>query len=54
MPDLGLTERVFTESDFREMYGSRFDILKLKKEFHYTRFQDRTYKRAFWIAYMQK
>ncbi len=54
MPDLGLTERVFTEADFRELYGSEFTILKLDKEFHYTRFQDRTYKRAFWIAYLQK
>ena len=54
MPDLGLTERVFTESDFREKYGVRFTILKLDKEYHYTRFQERTYKRAFWIAYLQK
>ena len=53
MPDLGLTERVFTEKDLREMY-SRFTILKLGKEFHYTRFGDRSYKRAFWIAYLQK
>ncbi len=54
MPDLGLTERVFTEADFKELYGAHFTILKLSKEFHYTRFQDRTYKRAFWIAYLQK
>jgi len=54
MPDLGLTERVFTESDFRDMYGGKFNILKLQKEFHYTRFGDRSYKRGFWVAYMQK
>ena len=53
MPDLGLTERVFTEADFRETYA-RFNIIKLKKEFHYTRFGDRSYKRAFWIAYLQR
>lgn len=54
MPGIGLTERVFTESDLKEMYGAYFDILKLEKEFHYTRFEDRSYQRAFWIAYMQK
>lgn len=54
MPDLGLTERVFSEEDFRDMYGQRFNILKLQKEFHYTRFGDRSYKRGFWIAYLTK
>jgi len=54
MPDLGLTERVFTERDFRDVYRKYFTILKLEKEFHYTQFQGRSYKRAFWVAYLQK
>lgn len=54
MPDLGLTERVFTETDLRALYGQYFEIIKLEKEFHYTKFQGQSYKRAFWIGYFQK
>ncbi len=53
MPGVGLVERVFTESDFRKTYN-QFTILKLEKEFHYTKMNDRSYKRVFWIAYLQK
>lgn len=52
--DLGLTERVFDRIDFEKMYRVHFNILHLEKKTSYTRFNNRVYKRNFWIAYMQK
>lgn len=54
MPGFGLIERVFSEKDFRAMYGANFKILKLEKETHYTKFEGRTFKRNFWVGYLQK
>lgn len=54
MPGLGLVERVFTESEFREIYGKYFIVEKLIKESGYTRFDGQNYKRNFWVAYLRK
>lgn len=51
---LGLTERVFSEQDFRSLYSKHFHILRLEKKTNYTRFKGRSYKRNFWLAYMKK
>jgi SAM-dependent methyltransferase len=37
--DLGLVERVFSQEDFRTMYGQEFKILELVKKTSYTRFK---------------
>lgn len=52
--ELDLTERVFTEKDFREFYGRYFKIKKLLKKSGYAKFQNQSYKRNYWLAYMQK
>jgi SAM-dependent methyltransferase len=52
--DLGLVERVFTEKDLRDYYGTVFSILELSRKTSYTRFKGQSYKRNFWLAYMQK
>ena len=52
--ELDLTERVFTEKDFREFYGNYFKIKKLLKKSGYAKFQNQSYKRNYWLAYMQK
>ena len=54
MPEIGVTERVWTKEDFVEMYGKYFEILHMEKKTNYTRMNDRVYKRNFWIAYLQK
>ncbi len=54
MKEMGLTERVFTEIDFRKMYSQYFKIKKLEKKSGYAKFQGRNYKRNYWIAYLQK
>lgn len=53
-PDLGVTERVFREEDFRELYGLYFDIQFLKKQTGYQRWGAQSYKRRYLVAYLQK
>lgn len=52
--ELNLFERVFSEIDFRKMYGQYFKIKKLAKKSGYTRFEGQNYKRNYWLAYLQK
>jgi SAM-dependent methyltransferase len=52
--ELGLIERVFSREDFIATYSPFFEILFLKKETHYTKFNNRSYKRNFWVAYLKK
>lgn len=53
-PDLTLVEKVFTRASLQEMYGSFFDIKELKNVQHYATVAGRTYKRRYWVVYMQK
>jgi ubiquinone/menaquinone biosynthesis C-methylase UbiE len=53
MPDLGLTERVFTEKDFREVYGD-FHILSLEKKTSHIPFNGQIFTRRFIVAYLKK
>jgi SAM-dependent methyltransferase len=52
--EIGLTERVFSRDDFIKMYGKFFKILKLDKKTNYATFNNRIYKRDYWLAYLQK
>lgn len=54
MPELGVTERVWTKEDFLQTYAKYFKILNLEKKTSYSRMNNRVYKRNFWICYMQK
>lgn len=54
MKDLNLTERVFSEEDFRKIYGAYFKIKKISKRSGYTRFDGQNYKRNYLLAYLQK
>ncbi len=52
--EIGLKERVFSRDDFIKMYSQYFNILHLEKKTGYTTFNDRIYKRYYWLAYLQK
>lgn len=52
--EIGLTERVFSREDFIKMYSKYFKILKLEKKTSYTTFDNRIYKRDYWLAYLTK
>lgn len=51
--EIGLTERVFSREDFIKMYGKFFKILNLEKKTSYTTFNNRIYKRDYFLAYLQ-
>lgn len=52
--EIGLTERVFQKDDFIKMYSNGFKILNLEKKTGYTTFNNKIYKRDYWIAYLQR
>lgn len=54
MKEIGLTERVFSREDFIKMYSKYFKILKLEKKTGYSTFNNRIYKRDYWLAYLTK
>ena len=54
LKEIGLTERVFSREDFVKMYGQYFKILSLTKKTSYSTFNDRIYKRDYWLAYLKK
>ena len=54
LKEIGLTERVFSREDFIKMYSQYFKILSLEKKTSYTTFNDRIYKRDYFLAYLQK
>lgn len=51
---VGIVERVFSEADLRETYGEYFNFLHLEKKIGYQRFNNQSYKRIYWLAYLQK
>lgn len=52
-PDLGIMEKVFTRETFTETY-SAFTVLELERSQRYPTVADRTYKRNYWVGYLQK
>jgi len=52
--DMGLTERVFSQDDFTDLYSRYFKIQKLTKKTNYAHFKGQNYKRNYWLAYMKK
>jgi SAM-dependent methyltransferase len=54
MPEMDLTERVFTRDDFTAAYSPYFAILDLEKKTNYARVGDRQYKRNYWLAMLKK
>ena len=54
MPGLGVTERVWTKEDFTSTYSKHFTILHIEKKTSYSKMNNRSYKRNFWISYMKK
>ncbi|MFZ2620948.1 MAG: methyltransferase domain-containing protein [Minisyncoccia bacterium] len=54
MPELGVTERVWSKEDFILTYEKYFKIVKMEKKTSYSRMNNRSYKRNFWIVYLTK
>jgi SAM-dependent methyltransferase len=54
MPETDITETVFDEQSFKEAYTKKFEIIKLEKKTNYIKFGNQSFKRNYWICYMQK
>ncbi len=54
LPEVGITERVLTEKEFRNYYEPIFTIHRLERKSGYARVGNRLYKRQYWIGYLQK
>jgi len=50
---MGVQERVFSKKYFLDLYSEYFKIINLTKKTNYTRFDNQSYKRNFWIAYLK-
>jgi len=53
-PTLQTLERVFSEEDFKEVYGAYFEIIYMKQKSGYQKFDNRSFKRKYWNVYLQK
>jgi len=53
-PMLQVVERVFQEKDFKDIYGKSFSLVSFDKKTGYQKWDNRSYKRRYLIAYMQK
>lgn len=53
-PDIGIVEKAFSRASFQATYSLLFDIRELKRTEHYATVAGRTYKRSYWVAYMQR
>ncbi len=54
IPEIGLIERVFSKEDIIKTYSQYFKILHLEKKTSYQTFNNRIYKRNYWLVYLQK
>jgi len=53
MKEIHLTEKVFTRQEIIDLYSPHFTILELTKKESYTRMNNKSYKRFFWLGYFQ-
>ncbi len=54
MPEMDLTERVFTREDFLSTYTPYFTVLDLEKKTNYARVNGRQFKRNYWLAMLMR
>ncbi len=51
LPEVGVTERVFTKQDLVDTYGKYFEIVYLEKGEGYQKWGNQSYKRNYWVMY---
>jgi len=54
LPATEMTERVFSKSDLESDYAEDFTILNIEKTTGYQKWGNQSYKRNYWIVYLQK
>jgi SAM-dependent methyltransferase len=51
LPNVRVTERVFTKQDLVDTYGKYFEIVRLEKVEGYQKWGNQSYKRNYWVMY---
>jgi len=54
LAETGITERVFSKEDLKELYGQHFEMVSLEKTTGYQRWGNQSYKRNYWIGYLKR
>jgi len=54
MKGVGLAERVFSQEDFRKIYGQFFQIIEMHTKMNYNTINGIIYKRNYIVAYLKK
>ena len=54
LPGTGMIERVFSKSDLESDYSKHFKIVNMEKSSGYQKWSNQSYKRNYWIVYLQK
>ncbi len=53
-PQLGVTERVFSGPDFKELYNQYLEVIRMERKTGYQRWGSQSYKRNYWNVYIKK
>jgi SAM-dependent methyltransferase len=53
-PDLHIVEKTFSRDSLQDTYGPYFTFRQLDRVQHYATVAGRTYKRNYWVCYLQK
>ena len=54
LPGTGMTERVFSKTEIEADYQTGFKIGYIEKTSGYQKWNNQSYKRNYWIVYLQK
>lgn len=51
-PKLGVTERIFSGPDFKELYNQHLNVVRMERKTGYQRWGSQSYKRNYWNVYI--
>ena len=51
-PQLGVTERIFSGPDFKELYNKHLEVVRMERKTGYQRWGSQSYKRNYWNIYL--
>jgi len=52
-PQLGVTERIFSGPDFKDLYNEHLDVVRMERKTGYQTFGKQAYKRNYWNCYIR-
>ncbi|MFT6361055.1 MAG: cyclopropane fatty-acyl-phospholipid synthase-like methyltransferase [Candidatus Paceibacteria bacterium] len=52
-PQLGVTERIFSGPDFKELYNKHLEVVRMERKTGYQRWGAQSYKRNYWNCYVK-